>query len=183
MKIIKIFAWVIGFSILVIFIILQFNFYPVALTSKWIITSRQFSKIIESSLVYYQKIFSVYTTSTPITDTKFQQEIKRATLDKLIEDKIIDEVLLKKLGSEELKKMVDQKLANLSVNDKIADASQTLYNLSLKDFKNLVLLPEAKREILTEQGIDLQEIKKSYQPIILIPGLYWQNEVLIQEEN
>lgn len=180
MKTIKIFLWIIGFLILVIFIILQFNFYPVALTSKWIITSRQFNKIIESSLVYYQKTFSLYATGTPLADVKFQKEIKRAVLDKLIEDKIINEVLSEKLGAKELEKMTNEKLANLSINNEIANASQTLYNLSLKDFKNLVLLPEAKREILIEQGINLQEIKKSYRPIILIPGLYWQNEVLIQ---
>lgn len=181
MRTLKIFIWLIGFLILVIFIVLQLNFYPVALTSKWIITDRQFNKIVESSLVYYQKTFSVYTTSTPIVDAKFQKEIKRAALDKLIEDKIINEILSEKLGSKELERLANDKLTTLSVNNDIANASQALYNLSLKDFKNLVLMPEAKREILTEQGINLQEIKKSYQPVILIPGFYWQNEVLIKE--
>ena len=182
MRTVKIILWLIGLSILAIFIILKLNFYPIALTSKWIITERQFNKIVNSSLVYYQKTFSVYTTSTPIADAKFQKEIKRAALDKLIEDKIIDEILLKKLGSKELEKLVNGKITNLSINDEVANASQILYNLSLKDFKNLVLIPEAKREILKEQGIDLQEIKKSYRPIILIPGFYWQNEVLIQDK-
>jgi len=183
MKTSKIILCLIGLSILAIFVILKLNFYPIALTSKWIITERQFIKITNSSLAYYQKTFFVYTTSTPIADAKFQKEIKRAVLDKLIEDKIINEILSEKLGSKELEKLVNEKMANLSINNEIANASQTLYNLSLKDFKNLVLIPEAKREISKEQGIDIQEIKKSYRPIILIPGFYWQNEVLIQNEN
>ncbi len=40
-------------------------------------------------MTYYQKTFFVYSTSTTISDVKFQKEIKRAALDRLIEDKLI----------------------------------------------------------------------------------------------
>lgn len=178
MKIIKIIVGLIGFLILIFIIFLNSDFYPVAFTSKWLIVSGQYDKIVASSLFYYQKTLSVYATSTSILDANFKKEIKRAVLDKMIEDKIIEEILVKKLGAEELKKSVNEKLAKLSLNGEIANASQILYNLSLNDFKNLVLAPEAKREILKERGIDLLEIKKSQHPTILILGFYWQNEVL-----
>lgn len=177
----KIILWAAGFLILLSFILLQLDIYPIALTSKWIITSRQFNKVVASSFVYYQKTFSVYATSTPISNIEFQKEIKRAALDKLIEDKITEKVLRKILGAKELEKLVNDKLANLPINDEIAKASQILYNLSLEDFKKLVLIPQAKTEILKERGIDLLEIKKSYQPIILIPEFYWQDEVLTRD--
>ncbi len=178
MKIIKIIIGLIGLLILVFFVLLGLNLYPVAFTSDWLITQKQLNKITAASLVYYQKTLSVYATSTPIIDAELKKEIKRAALDKMIEDKLIDETLTKKLGAEKLKKSVNEKLANLSLNGEIANASQILYNLSLNDFKNLVLTPEAKREILKEQRIVLQEIKKLYHPIILTPGFYWQSEVL-----
>lgn len=178
MKIIKIIIGSIGLLILVFFILLELNLYPVAFSSNWFITEKQLDKITAASLVYYQKTLSVYATSTPIIGAELKKEIKRAALDKMIEDKIIDETLIKKLGAKELKKLVNEKLANLSLSGEIANASQILYNLSLNDFKDLVLTPEAKREILEEQGIDLREIKKSHYPIILAPGFYWQSEVL-----
>ena len=102
-------------------------------------------------------------------------------MDKLIKDKITDEILIKKLGRKELKRQVDEKITNLAINNEIAKASQVLYNLSLEDFKKLILVPQAKIEILKEQGIDLEKIKKSYQPIILIPEFYWQDEVLTRD--
>ncbi|MFA5083977.1 MAG: hypothetical protein WC475_01135 [Candidatus Paceibacterota bacterium] len=178
MKIIKIIIGSIGFLVLVFFVLLQFNFYPVAFTPKWLITSRQLDKIVASSLVYNQKTLSVYATGTPVIDADFRKEIKRAALDKMIEDEIIGETLIKKLGAGELKILVNEKLAALSFNGEIANAVQTLYNLSLNDFRDLVLTPEAKREILEEQGINLEDIKKSCHPIILAPGFYWQNGVL-----
>ena len=180
MKIIKIIIGIVGLLILAFFILASLDLFPVAFTSKWLITAKQLNKIANSSLIYYQKTLSVYASSVPITDINFQKEIKRAALDKLIEDKIINEILVKKFGAEKLNKMIDDELAGLLINDEIAKASQILYNLSLKDFKNLVLTPEAKRGILKEQGIDLYEIKKSHRPIILTPGFYWQDEVLAQ---
>ncbi|MDP3052488.1 MAG: hypothetical protein Q8N22_00855 [bacterium] len=178
MKIIKIIISSIGLLILAFFVLLKLNLYPVAFTSNWLITEKQLDKITAASLVYYQKTLSVYAAGTPIIGEELKKEIKRAALDKMIEDKIIEDTLTKKLGAEKLKKSVNEKLANLSLNGEIANASQILYNLSLNDFRDLVLTPEAKREILKEQGIDLREIKKSCHPIILAPGFYWQGGVL-----
>lgn len=172
---------ILGLLILLFFILLESGFYPAVLAPKFIITSRQFDKVVASSLFYYQKTFSVYATSAPINESGFQKEIKRAVLDKLIEDKITDEILIKKLGHKELKRLVDEKITNLAINNEVAKASQVLYNLSLEDFKKLVLIPQAKTEIAKEQGINLEEIRKSYQPIILIPDFYWQNEVLTRD--
>ena len=93
----QIIIWAVGILILLSFILLGLGLYPVVLVSKSIITSRQFNKVIASSLFYYQKTFSVYATSAPINESGFQKEIKRAVLDKLIEDKIINEILIKKL--------------------------------------------------------------------------------------
>ena len=53
----KIIFGAIGLLILLSFIFIKLGFYPVALTSKWTITSRQFNKVVASSLVYYQKLF------------------------------------------------------------------------------------------------------------------------------
>lgn len=180
----KTIIWVIGILgllILLFFVFPESGLYPVVLTSKWIITSRQFNKIVASSLFYYQKTFPIYATSTPINENGFQKEIKRAVLDKLIEDKVTDEILIKKLGRKELKRLVAEKITNLAISNEVAKASQVLYNLSLEDFKKLVLIPQAKTEIAKEQGINLEEIRKSYQPIILIPDFYWQNEVLTRD--
>lgn len=175
--------WIIGVMIFLIttcFIIIKLELYPVAFAPKWFISAREFNKIIASLLNYYEKSFAVYTTSTFVLDIGAQKEIKRAALDKLIEDRIIDEILRKNLGSD-LEKIVKDKMTNLQMSDNLAKASQILYNLSLEDFRRLVLIPQAKKEILEERGIDLEEIKKSSRPVILIPGFYWQNEVLSRD--
>jgi len=171
---------IIGFLILVVFIVSAFGFYPVAFSSKWIITGNQFNKIVDSSLFYYQKIYSVYSSSTVVADAAFGKELRRAALEQMIEDKIINEFLSEKIGKKELEKSVNDKISALNMSDGVVKGSRILYNLSIEDFKNLVLMPEARREILSNQGIDIAELKKSYKPVILLPGYYWQDGVLVK---
>ena len=107
-----------------------------------------------------------------------QDEIRRAVLQSLIEDKIIDSEINKKIGKSEFEKQIDEKLNKFDLNtDKIKEGAKLLYGLSVEQLKNTVLTAQAKREIAAElfgspdKNFDdwLGEKFKSSKIIVLIP--------------
>ena len=80
-----------------------------------------------------------------------QDEIKRAVLQSLIEDKIIETEINRKIGASEFKKLIDEKLNKLDLSiDKIKEGAKLLYGVSVEQLKNTVLTEQAKREIAAD---------------------------------
>jgi len=107
-----------------------------------------------------------------------QKEIKRATLQSLIEDKIIENEINKKIGTSEFKKQIDEKLNKIDLStDEIKEGAKLLYGLSVDQLKDTVLTEQAKREIAaslfssTDRNLAdwLKEKLKSSKIIVLIP--------------
>ena len=189
----KLFIWTLAaiaaFGIIVF--LLARGFYPVAWSWNWSVNAREFRGVLKSSMNYYGKIASLASTSTPQTEKLMEErekaEMRRAILDKLIENKIIDRILKQNLGKD-LGKIVNQKLINLAEEKtgtakNLDEAVKFLYNLPYEKFKEAVLIPEIKQEILQGQlffrGLDftkwLAQAKNAIQPIILLPDLYWKD--------
>ncbi len=172
----------------VIVFLLAAGFYPIALSYDWFVTARLFNEILKSSANYYEKAASLSSTSTPAAGMPdFKTELKRATLDKLIENRIIDKILKQNLGGKYVEKVIRQKLANLQSEDEkeksLNQAVRTLYDLPYEKFRREVVIPQIKKEILDGQlylrGIDfekwLAEVKSSLHPMILMFDLYWKD--------
>ncbi|MEK7555297.1 MAG: SurA N-terminal domain-containing protein [Patescibacteria group bacterium] len=190
MKYKKILFWLIPLILIAggLYFILS-DSYPVALVNEQIIEARDFEKDYASALRYYQSVFKVYKEDAAKLDSQeSKQEIRRATLDKLIENKLIRENLEKLIKNDELKNMVAQKIKEaVKESPDIQKGVQTLYGLSLDDFKQRILAPQAEREILEGRlyldgkKIDewLKQEKSKAKVIILISGFGWDGEGVI----
>lgn len=161
------------------------DFYPVVLVDGQIIEARDFEKDYASALRYYQSVFKIYNEdATKLDSQEIKQELKRATLDKLIENKLIRGNLEKLIENDELKNKVVQKIEKTIKDVDIQKGVQALYGLSLNDFKERILTPQAEREILEGRlyldgkKIDewLKEEKSKVKVIILISGFSWNGE-------
>ena len=109
---------------------------------------------------------------------KLYQDIAKASFDKLIEQKLIDqEFLLRKgvFGGA----LVDKTLLKVK-NDNLKEPVAKLYGLSMVDFRKIILEPQAKRELLIEDfkarkenfNDWLNSTKANVDLRILMPGLY-----------
>ena len=83
---------------------------------------------------------------------KLKSEIKISTLDKIIE-KIVISKGWKQYGGQNSEKIISQKVDKYlkGQSQKLSQAANTLFGLSLLDFRNLVLVPQAERELLEEK--------------------------------
>lgn len=177
----------IGLAAAVFYFILS-DSYPVALVDNRIIEARDFKKDYAVALRYYQSVFKVYKEDAEKLDSQeAKQEIKRAALDKLVENKLIRKNLEKLIKNNEFKNMVAQKIEETIKDVDIQKGVQALYGLSLDDFKERILTPQAELEILegrlyldgkkTDEW--LKQEKSKAKVIILIPGFVWNGERVI----
>jgi len=121
------------------------------------------------------------------------KELKRATLDVLIEQEIIDNELNKRVKADDLLKMIDEKVSVAGLNsDKFKKEVEFLYGASAENIKKLVLIPKAKEEILEGRLIlensqadnfdDWVKQKKSEAKVeILMPEFNWDKTEVILE--
>lgn len=167
-------------------ILIAGGFYPIAFVGGRFITWHNLKHSCEVAFHYY-KVASRNDENSLETLNKPEniQEINRAVLDKLIEDKII----LKGLesipnASQIVKNKVDEALKQ-SAN--LKEAVNTLYGVNLDDFTGLTLYPQARKEVLEgrltleNKNFDdwLKEAKKETKVRILLNGFIWDGEKVV----
>jgi len=134
-----------GFSALAV---ARAGWYPVAIVSpsggdSEIIWAKTLNKAQRAVVSYYRKLGAQITPS-------LEKEIKRALLDKIIENMLIS----KKLGQAaalEQSVVIQKTIANLSQNPQIGAGAAELYGLGLEDFYQLMVVPQAERELLEKK--------------------------------
>lgn len=139
---------------LVVYFISVLGWYPIALVdSNWIMAS-SLKKHSDASLQYYKAALG-----GGVLPQGIDQEFRRAALDQLIEDALIYNELRQRIGDDG-DRLVNEKLNSLNVNiADIGSAVEVLYGLSFADFKELILVPRAQREVLIESlAVDKLEI-------------------------
>lgn len=137
---------------LVIYFIASQGWYPVAVVNGKFITERNVRKEYSAAARYYAEAFDIKQEAGV-----FRKEIRRAVLDKLIENVLIYNELKRKLGSD-MTSAVSTKLQNLNLDEaKVGEATAVLYGLTFQEFKDIILIPQATREILE---VYLSEEKK-----------------------
>jgi len=112
------------------------------------------------------------------------EEMKKMALESIIESRLLDELI--KEANPELAKKAEEILQKTLLENKnlsLDEASKSLYGISATDFQKLVLLPQAKKDALTdyyasnpERLAELWEaLLKSAKVKIYYPGFYWEN--------
>ncbi|MDP3935035.1 MAG: hypothetical protein Q8Q46_02375 [Candidatus Giovannonibacteria bacterium] len=111
------------------------------------------------------------------------EDLKKMALESMIESKLLDE-LIKEANPELAKKAEElvQKTLLENKNLSLDEASKKLYRISAADFQKLVLLPQAKKDALSdyyesnpERLADLwTALLKTAKIQIYYPGFYWE---------
>lgn len=122
--------------------------YPIAIVNGKIITAGDFNNEYAAALQYYQKTMSQQKTPIDLRSADVQKEVRRATLNDLIDKALIVAELKKREGSD-FNEVVASKISSANVNTKnFADAAKLLYGLEPNDFMAMVIVPQAEKELL-----------------------------------
>jgi len=167
--------------------------YPVVIVNWQPISAKSFNNDFNTAVFYYGKVIETYNknTTSSINTPEVNAEIKRAVLDKSIENILILNELEKRLKNSELDQMVKNKIDEILKGQDIEKQVATIYNLSLNAFKEQILTPEARLEILQARlmlennlsagGFDewLINAKKQAKVVILLSGFGWDGEGVV----
>lgn len=175
MKLRIIFLSIIFFS-LGFYYFIHAGFYPVAVVNSRLISAKIFEKEYQAALIYYKNALKIYAGQdlNQATMRDFIIEIRRSTLDNLIVNTLIYGELKRRVGGD-LPIILERKMPSFK------ESAAALYGLTGDEFKELVLIPQAYREILdgrlTLEGADFNEwlakAKQSAKVRLLLSQFEW----------
>ena len=162
------------------------GYYPIAFVNWQPIFAKSLDTNYAIALNFYK---SQLKNNQVFNSSSTQSEIKRAVLISLIEDKIIDSEVVKKIGKNDFEKKITEKLSEIDLSsDKIKEGAKLIYGLSIEQLKEIVLTEQVKREIA--EGLFgspdksfhdwLGERFKSSNIIVLIPVKVVDNSVVAE---
>ncbi len=191
------FGVLIGIGALIVIVIIGLvltGFYPIAFVGIKPITWHNFKENSAAAYHYYKMTLQTYGGSQEdLNKPENIQEINRAVLDKLIEN----EIIFKSLNSipkanEIVRNKIEQALKQaINPKDNIKEAVNTLYGLTVDEFTKLVLVPQARKEVLegrlflenssNSNGFDewLKKAKKDVKVLILLNDFKWDGEKVV----
>jgi hypothetical protein len=163
--------------------------YPAVLVNWRPVSLDSFNKESAAAIHYYQKVSEVYGESSSIqaNSPEFQKEIHRAVLEKIIENKIVEDALEGRLEKGELKDIIAKKISDTlaSGGNEMKEKVMTIYGISMADFQKEILEPQARLEvlqgrlILENNSADfeswLNSFKAGEKVAILVPGFLWKD--------
>lgn len=163
---------------------LRNNSLPAAIVNWNLITQKDVNDYYDLGLSYYSKALFAYGSDPKIlNDASIQKEIKRAAIEKLIENKLIYTEAQKRAGKD-LETIADQKIENVLKNTDISEAVNTMLGSSVESYTAKELRPEAYKEILqgrmdmSQENFDkwLENAKTNAKVYILLPGYSWDGK-------
>lgn len=173
-----------------VYFILRGGYYPIAITNGTIITARSLNEIYASASRYYEALLK--NTGQDLGDNRedFQKELQLQIFNQLIERIIIYQGVKNAVG-DDLLELVSAKLPVSKLQEpNFQEAIKAMYGMDVDDFKEIILVPQAYREILAgrlnseEKEFDrwLSEAKRSASVTLLFSGFSWQNGELIARD-
>jgi len=161
----------------------QGGIYPMALVNNTIISKRDFIRSYQAATVYYSNALKTYAGKEikGKSANEFMLELKRAVLDNLIENVLIYSELKNQVG-DQLTALLEDKIPPFQES-----AALTVYGLNAADFKEIVLAPQARREILENQlslkneNFDdwLKFVRKSAKVYLFTFRVNWDGEEVV----
>ncbi len=192
----KIFVSALVVLILLAVYLIVVGYWPTAFVNYQPIYYKEFQTDYLISHRYYQNSLKASGKDPVVLEAdEVKNELKRAVLESLIGERLIDEELNKIIKSQDLSRMIEDKIAKNDLNsENFKKGSEMIYGLSPEEFKKSVLVPKAKEEILEGRLISennplsnrldgwLKEKKSRAKIIILLPGFGWnKGEVEIKK--
>ena len=175
---------VIVFAGLGFYYLVHFGFYPLAVINGSLVSARSFNEEFVLAYQYYARALAG---QTDVSSKEFQKELRRATLNSLIQKALISAGLKEKVGND-LDSIVENKISAQKIDSQtLEQAARAVYGLSLADFKQMVLIPQAQREIL-EGRLTLEKKKfedwlveatQAAKVFILTPEFYWDKNKVV----
>lgn len=163
--------------------------YPVAVVDWHWMPMHVFAVESAAATQYYTRALATYTgneSNAPHADTLLN-EVRRASLDKLIENEFIHEELSRRIPADALPAMIDERVNAAAGSGALGKEVASLYGLSFEEFKRYELEPRAEREILEGrfilEGGDfnawLVSRRARARVSILLPGFAWDGKEVI----
>lgn len=159
------------------------GYWPIARVGYKAITYATFRDNFMMADHFYRSNVKITGEDGTVVDAKeIQRDLQRATMEGLIEQIVIDEELKGKYTPDDLDRLIDNKISGVDLGtEDMKKAVELLYGLTPEQFRELVLLPKAKQELL-EGNLTLQNgtfndwliaKKKEAGVSIFVPSLYW----------
>ncbi|MBI5401374.1 hypothetical protein HZB05_00915 [Candidatus Wolfebacteria bacterium] len=166
------------------------GYWPAVFVNSNAISYKRFKEAYTASIYYYRAGLKATSQDTAVLESdEVQKELKRAVLDSLVEQKLIESELGKRMLSGDLSRMIDEKMNRENLNsENFKKGSELLYGLPVKEFKKIVLIPQVKREILEGRFILVDSINNGQaggfdtwlknerikaKVSVLLSGFYW----------
>lgn len=155
--------------IAVVYFIFSSKVYPVATVNGGLISAHAFQITSVAAEQYYTNLLGTYGGSASTTQEEFTSAMRRIALQALIEDSLVKaylETIYEPAPLElAVNKRVDEVLA--ASDGQTAAAAQELFGVTAEEFKEVVLLPQARIELLKKE-LEIKQID---------PGV-WMDEQL-----
>lgn len=180
---------VIIFFSLGLYYFVHFGYYPVAIVNTDIISAKELFEEHAVAHRYYLGVLGK-NREADLNSEEVAKELRRAALNNLIEQSLIHKELKRRVGRD-LDSLIANKI-NISEErqDKIEEAAKAIYGIDFANFKQLILVPQAKKEILEgrlflekeDLAKWLENEYKNSKVFILTPEFYWaSNRVELRE--
>ncbi len=165
------------------------GFHPMIFVNFRPIFRNEVERNLSLAYEYYHNAL-LYSGSDPgkLDATESYNELKRAVIDETVSREIIMRELKSRIYSKEISEVAERKISNaLDENPEIKEGVEKLYGLSLAEFREQILLPQAYREILegrmnlNNQDFNswLEKTRKESSVIILSSNFSWDGEKVI----
>ncbi len=158
--------------------------YPAATVNGRCITDKKYEDSFAVAYNYSKKILEAQRGDLEIINTaEFQKRTKQTVLDTLIEQDLINAYLKTTMKRSELKEIIDGKINDALAGNDIKKGVEDLYGISMEDFRESILVPQAKREIIEGKFFIenknfedwLKEQKTKARVSIFVSGVRWNN--------
>ncbi len=177
--------YVIFFSIVAVTVagvlFVRAGYYPVVLVGGDFLFARDFWNQYRAARTYYEKSRAMYGVSStvPVAD------MERAVLEAMIEEALVRSGVRHEVGAD-VDHLVSARVDSFLSDTDLVRAADVAYGVSAREFRAIVLVPQAEREILTgklflrgEEFQDwLEEAKRNERVLMLAPGLHWNGSKL-----
>ena len=165
------------------------GWYPIAIVNYHGITEQALEENMDVIYGFSRNVIALSgADSEKINSPEFSSELRLKVLDDLISRELIFRELKKQVGIGEASAIAEKNITNaLSGKKDTGEGIEKLYGLSLAEFKDKVLLPQAFQEILAGR-MDLnnqdftewlRNARKTSSVLIFYPGFGWDSEKVI----
>jgi len=179
-----IFLSIVCITIAVAYVVRE-GYYPIAMVGNTLLSARDFSKQFEAARTYYHKAQTIYgaSSTSPIVN------LEESVFESLIEDALIHAEVEKEVGKEAPRMVADRADTFLKDTELLA-AAEAVYGVNKEEFRKIVLVPQAEREMLTGKlflrGMGLTDwlasAKQKERILLLVPGFRWAGGEIKKEK-